>query len=221
MKSNKSFIFDLDGTFYQFAPGGNITFHQSSFYSDLKRRIGEFIMGELGIDQMAAAKIISEIDEKFNGELSIGFERTYGIDRYKYYEATWRCDPKTYIATNTKLAGEMFAFKGRSLLLTAAPRSWATKVLRHLNIEEIFGDNIITGEPDIRKPDPKVFEQAAAKLGVHPKNIVSVGDQNHSDILPAKSLGMTTLIVGPHKQDADHQATDIFEAITILKEKLL
>jgi putative hydrolase of the HAD superfamily len=220
MTHKTSFIFDLDGTLYQFAPGRNITFGQSVFYADLCKRIDNFFASELKLSPKAAAKVISDLNTEFNGELSLGLERKFGVDRYKYFDATWGCDPKDYITPDPKLSTEMSFFKNNALLLTAAPRTWAQKVLEHLGLSDVFGENIITGDPDIRKPNPQVFSLAAAKLGVHPSKIVSVGDQNETDILPAKSLGMTTLIVGPHKKDADHQAKDIFEAITILKEKL-
>ncbi len=221
MKQTTKFIFDLDGTLYPFAPGKHTTFGASIFYADLRKRIVQFVASELKTDRAETTRILEEVDAEFDGELSIGFERKYGIDRYRYYEATWRCLPDDYVAKDDQLADAMAALQGRCLLLTAAPRSWTNNVLDHLGVAGIFGDHIITGEPDIRKPDIQVFRHAADKLGAHPRHIVSVGDQNHSDVLPAKSLGMVTILIGPEQLDAHYQTKTIHEAINLIKEKLL
>jgi putative hydrolase of the HAD superfamily len=216
----KKYIFDLDGTLYAFASTGHVTFGTSVFYMDLKKRILAYIADSLEVSEKEAEEIFAKVDGEFNGELSIGFEKTYGIDRYAYYEATWSCEPKDYIVANARLAEALAPFRGQALLLTAAPQAWASKVLRYLNIADIFGENIITGEPDIRKPDPAVFLQAAKQLGAHPSNITSIGDQNYSDIVPAKSLGMTTILIGPEQLDAHHRVDTIYDAINVIKEKL-
>ena len=218
--TQKKYIFDLDGTLYSFASTGHVTFGKSVFYADLRLRILAYIAATLGVTSDEAEEIFQKVDKEFNGELSIGFEKMHGIDRYAYYEATWGCEPKDYIAVNAKLREALLPFRGHALLLTAAPHAWASRVLQHLDIADIFGENIITGEPDIRKPDPAVFRQAAEKLNTQPNAIVSIGDQNYSDIVPAKSLGMTTILIGPEQLDAHHRADSIYDAINIIKEKL-
>jgi FMN phosphatase YigB (HAD superfamily) len=174
----------------------------------------------LNVTSNEAEEIFAKVDKEFNGELSIGFERAYGIDRYAYYQATWSCEPKDYIVANPKLAEALAPFRGHALLLTAAPHAWASRVMQYLNIADIFGENVITGEPDMRKPDRAVFLQAARQLNVQSNNIVSIGDQNYSDIVPAKSLGMTTILIGPEQLDAHHRVDSIYDAINIIKEKL-
>lgn len=220
MQQQKKYIFDLDGTLYSFAGSGQVTFGTSIFYADLRERITLFISRKLEVNKNEAEEILIKVGTAFNGELGIGFEKTYGIDRYEYYESTWACDPENYITFDAQLAEYMKAFTGRSLLLTAAPRAWATKAITHLGLGSVFGNNIITGEPDIRKPNPAVFVQAAQILHTRPEDIISIGDQNHSDILPAKSLGMTTILIGPERLDAHYHASSIHDAIKLLKETL-
>jgi FMN phosphatase YigB (HAD superfamily) len=219
-QSQKKYIFDLDGTLYSFASSGHVTFDKSVFYADLCRRILAYVQSALSVTNGEAEEILLKVDDEFKGELGIGFEKMYGIDRYVYYEATWSCNPKDYITAGPRLAEILQPFRGHALLLTAAPYAWASKVLQYLNIADIFGDNIITGEPDIRKPDPAVFQQAAEQLGVHPRAIISIGDQNYSDIIPAKSLGMTTILIGPKLLDAHYRVASIYDAVNLIKEKL-
>ena len=213
-------IFDLDGTLYRFHSERAISFGQSQFYADLRQRIIAFLGAHLGVDDQTATGMLEAVNTEYDGELSIGFERRYGIDRHIYYAATWACEPADYVPLHPDLSAEMAPFAGRALLLTAAPRIWALRVLDHLGLRDVFGDLIITGEPDLRKPDPAVFALAAERLGIDPAQIISVGDQNHSDILPAKALGMTTVLIGPDQLDADHRATNLQAAITLIKEKL-
>jgi HAD superfamily hydrolase (TIGR01509 family) len=217
---NKKVIFDLDGTLYSLGGKQFGTFGESQFYTDLKGRILTFIGTRLNLGKMQAARIIENVDRQFNGDLSIGFEKLYGIDRYEYYTATWQCDPTEYVTADNELAAKLTALRGRTLLLTAAPRVWAEKTLDHLGVADIFGGNIITGEPDIRKPDPLVFMQASKKLDLDPRNIISVGDQNHTDIIPARAVGMTTILIGPKQQDAHFRVDTIHQAIDIIKEQL-
>jgi len=87
-QTDKKYIFDLDGTLYSFAKTTHATFTQSVFYSDLKERILAYITTTLQVDEDRAKEIFSQVNERFNGELSIGFEKMYGIDRYAFYEAT-------------------------------------------------------------------------------------------------------------------------------------
>lgn len=216
----KKYIFDLDGTLYSFASTGHVTFGKSVFYADLRRRILAYVATTLSVTSNEAELIFQKVDEEFNGELSIGFEKAYGIDRYAYYEATWNCEPGDYIVVNPRLSEALAPFRGRALLLTAAPSAWATKVLQYLGVADIFGENIITGEPDMRKPDPAVFLQAAKQLNAQPNSVISIGDQNYSDIIPAKSLGMTTILIGPEQLNAHHRADSIYDAINLIKEKL-
>lgn len=217
--TEKKIIFDLDGTLYPFAPG-YVSFIESAFYAELRMRIIAYLRERLKISNDEAQEVFEKVDRQFKGELSIGFEKMYGIDRYEYYEATWNLSPKDYIGSDVQLAEALAPFRGRALLLTAAPRAWAQGALEHLGIADIFGENIITGEPDIRKPDPAVFTQAARQLNAHPSDIISIGDQNYSDIVPARSLGMTTILIGPELQDAHYRAASVYDAINIIKEKL-
>lgn len=217
MGQEHSFIFDSDNTLYRFGPNGS--FNTSRFRADLQLRIVNFISHRLQMGLAEAGEVVKATEEQFSGAFSLGFERMYGIDRMEFYDATWNCDPADYIPRDALLADRMADFSGRSLLLTGSPRIWATKVLSHLGVAGIFGQNIITGEPDLRKPNPLVFGHAAMQLKAPPDRIVSIGDGYESDILPAKLLGMATLIVGPEQYDADYRADTIHDAIDVLKER--
>lgn len=215
----KKIIFDLDGTLYKFR-GDEDTFAQTQFYSDLKQHICDYISHNQTVTKHQAEDILENINTKYAGELSIGFEKEYGIDRYEYFRRTWgELQPENYVSSDTQLTQELENFRGNILLLTAAPRIWAERVLNHLGIQELFEDLIISGEPDIRKPDPAVFQQAKTLLGVEYECITSIGDQDYSDIVPAKKLGMRTIRIGAEQGSADHRCDSIVDALLLLKQE--
>lgn len=64
------------------------------------------------------------------------------------------------------------------------------KHLRQLGILEFFAIKLYSYEFDFRKPDQRIFEAAAHKIGYSPANIMFVGDRIDNDIAPALKLGM-------------------------------
>lgn len=58
----------------------------------------------------------------------------------------------------------------------------------------------------VLKPEPKVFERTVERLGTNYKNTLMIGDSLHSDIEPARKLGMRAVLVDykiNHKEDKD------------------
>ncbi|MEK9175853.1 MAG: HAD family hydrolase [Patescibacteria group bacterium] len=212
------YIVDMDGTLYKFDKGKAQNFISSQFYIDLRKNILNFFVAELMLKDFKAVEEFERINKKYKGEISIGIEKEYGFDRYKYYDLTWsNLEPKRYIKYDPKLRDSLGNMKGDIALLTAAPKIWVISVLNFLGINDVFGDLIFTGEPDIRKPNPAAFQTIVQRFNSPSSNFFSIGDQEESDIIPAKSIGMQTLKIGPGKTYADYQAPDIKQAIRLLK----
>lgn len=64
------------------------------------------------------------------------------------------------------------------------------KHLGQLGILDFFAIRLYSYEFDFRKPDQRIFEAAARKIGHSPANIMFVGDRIDNDITPALKLGM-------------------------------
>lgn len=78
----------------------------------------------------------------------------------------------------------------RKAILTTAPRF----LLADLPMERF--EKIFTPEnTKALKPDPKAFLVALKDLGVSPKETLMVGDDLEIDILPAKKLGINTVLI--------------------------
>lgn len=215
------FIFDLDGTLYDLDGIPGTSFGESRFCADVMSNTRTFIGEQLGVNQDEASEIFNQIMEGYSGELSLGLEKEYSIDRYDLFDATWSQPPENYIGANPNLATMLTPYVGKAALLSAAPRVWVDLVLDYLEIGAVFSDQIYTGESDLRKPNPEIFRLIAAKMHTRPKDCLSIGDQNHSDIIPAKSIGMQTALIGPERLDADFSATSLKEILEIIKERKL
>ena len=215
MNRQRGLILDLDGTLYRLK-GSDGTFGNSDLYTDLKCKMQNFLANVLGVSSEAARAEYDRIKTDFNGEVSIGVEQELGISRYDWFENTWNLDPAKYIEKPTEeLPVALQSVADRSMVLTAAPATWAYPALSYLGLGDMFDGRVITGESDVRKPSLDVFRQAANMLQRRCCEVVSVGDQNESDILPAKALGMVTVKVGLADGNADFFAQDIYEAIKL------
>lgn len=208
------FITDMDGTLYSFRNGAH--FSASDFGRQIRAGTLNFVSERFGLSPEAAEIEYERIKSKHGGHFSLGIEKEHGIDRYEFFSSTWNLDAAEFIDPSD-IAQSLEVLKGRIALLTAAPRVWANNVLAHLNISDLFGEHVYTGEPDIRKPDPEVFKNIALNMGVSPEMIFSIGDQEESDIAPAQSIGMRTVLIGNSPDsDSDYQAPDMRSAIKLL-----
>ena len=220
MKEQNRFIFDMDGTLYRFDKGQGQTFTASRFYTDLRNNVYSFLMDRQGISSEKAMSEFDRIKDLYNGEVSLGVEAEFGIDRYDFFENTWNLNPEKYIEKDADLQEMLGQLKGRVALLTAAPRVWAVNVLTYLNIDSAFEERLYTGEPDDRKPNLRVFQRIADDFSAPTANVFSIGDQEYSDIIPAKSLGMRTVLIGSSQDTvADYQASDVKLAIGLLRKE--
>ncbi len=211
-------IFDLDGTLYSFDNSSSVNFTSSKFYDNIKRKVYVFLSKKLGIDGEKAKRLYEEIKKEFNGEVSLGLEDKLKIDRYEFFRKTWNLDPSQFIEQKDMLP-LIKSLKGTPAFLTSAPRVWASRVLKYLNLNE-YQDRLFTGEPNLRKPNPLVFKQICDSLGFSPLESISVGDQVSTDIIPAKSLGMKTILVRSSSSEADvciESLAQINEAVRRLK----
>lgn len=219
MKKKYKFIFDMDGTLYQFDKGKSKTFVESRFYVDLRENICKFIMDKNKISKSTAIAEFKRINKKYNGEISLGMRIEHKIEKNEYFGNTWNLNPKKYIKKDKELVKIFDLLEDKAILLTNAPRIWADIVLDHLEIKEFFGNRMYTGEPILRKPNPLIFQKISEDLGFATSEFISIGDQEESDILPAQSIGMKTIHIGQGSTSANYQAKDIVAAINILRKE--
>lgn len=222
MNKIEGIIFDMDGTLYPFDYGLTIHFGSSHFAEQMRTNVLTFFQTQFDLDREAAKLAYETINQKYSGEVSLGLEKEFGIPREHYFSKTWDMNPAKFMETNERLEEVLKSLTIKSGVLSAAPSIWVERVLNFLQIKEIFGKAIFTGEPDLRKPDPQAFLQLAELWKVAPQSLIAIGDQEQTDILPPKSLGMKTIKIGRDKEtQADFVAPNVIAAIALLQKENL
>jgi putative hydrolase of the HAD superfamily len=74
-------------------------------------------------------------------------------------------------------------------------------LLDHYGLSEHFDVLVFSDELEIAKPDPRIFKQALAGLGLHAADCAFVGDNPHADISGALSAGLFTVQIGAKSLD--------------------
>ena len=94
--------------------------------------------------------------------------------------------------------------RGRGLRLGLAANQWAS-VIDKLAVRGVVGyfeSRAVSGIYGYRKPDVRLFLRACEDLGVDPTECIMVGDRIDNDVVPAKMLGMRTILfrTGRHRE---------------------
>jgi HAD superfamily hydrolase (TIGR01549 family) len=87
--------------------------------------------------------------------------------------------------------------------------------LQRVGIAPFFSYVGISGTTGLRKPDPKAFQACAEALGAMPAECIMVGDRIDVDVVPAKALGMATILFrsGRHRKQRPRSAQDEPDAV--------
>jgi len=183
------------------APEEIILSFSSSFYKEVRERGINFISQKLGVDISKAKEIWERIFKKYNGNISIGLEKEFGIDRYEYLNNVWNINPSAYIPYESveEVRKYIKRIRIRKGILSNAPRVWVENVLNYFAILEEF-EWIYTGESDIRKPDEKVYLYILDYFRAKPEEIVIIDDEPQYLLTP-KKLGFLTGLVSAENDE--------------------
>lgn len=218
--SIKAVIFDMDGTLYSFDDSNESQFTSSRFGQKIRANCVRFFEERLGLSPKKAEIVYEDLKTRYNGEVSLAVEKEFGIDRGEYFAFTWNLEATEFVKSTGNIPTLLSELTIQSGVLTAAPRVWAERVLQFLQIRDLIGDALFTGDPDLRKPNPEAFMQLANFWGLNPEQIISIGDQEQSDILPAKAVGMKTVRIAKQAESAaDFIAPNVVTAIQLLKKE--
>ncbi len=95
------------------------------------------------------------------------------------------------------IAGVLERLHGRGLKLGLAANQPAATVatLDEVGIGRYFSHREVSEHHGYRKPDVRLFLRACEDLSVEPRACVMVGDRIDNDVVPAKLLGMFTVLI--------------------------
>jgi len=223
INNKKIIIFDMDGTLYEFKGD---SFRNSGLYDFIIENTLLYISNKLKKTKIEAQEILNFILKKYKDSISIGLEKEYNINRYDYFNFVWDIDAKKYVKFDSIINSLLLKLQKNFdlVLLSDAPMIWISRILDYLEIREIFKNNIFSGEGDARKEFDNAFEKICETMNIEASVCIVVGDQEETDIAPAKKLGMNTVFVHSDKRSflADYNIksiADIEEALFFISRK--
>lgn len=190
----KAVIFDLDGVLTDTA--------------ELHYQSWQWLMDEMGIrfDRQAneALRGLSRVEslETILGERSPEFtpeqkEEITGRKNEDYVSRVARMTPADLLPGAADLLREL---RERDVAIAVASSSKnARAVLVHLGIEALLDAVVDGNDVGESKPDPRVFLEAAERLGVEPSRCVVIEDAT-SGVAAALAAGMRVVGIGPRQR---------------------
>ncbi|GAJ23857.1 unnamed protein product, partial [marine sediment metagenome] len=104
---------------------------------------------------------------------------------------------------------------------TNTPFDATVKTLKHLRLFSYFDKIYSIDKYDYIKPSTKIFRMILKDLNC--KFGYSIGDSIEKDLIPAKKVGLKTVLFTQKKiknlKNVDYVITDIIKLIPIIKEK--
>lgn len=111
-------------------------------------------------------------------------------------------------------------------LISDAQKVFTLEEARMLGVDQFFQHVLLSTDFGFKKPDPRLFDIAAALLEVPPANAVYIGDNADKDIPGAKRTGMPVILVdraargnNQKAEPPDFYATDLWSAWSWIKNQ--
>jgi putative hydrolase of the HAD superfamily len=165
-------LFDLDNTLHDASHAA---------FGPTNQAMTDYIVAHLGLSTADASALRQRYWDRYGATL-LGLVRHHGVDARHFLEETHRLPGlEDRLRTHAHDRAALRRLRGRKILLTNAPRSYALRVLRALGLTDVFDGVISIDEMtmfgDLRpKPDARMLRQVAVRLKVAPRRCVLVED---------------------------------------------
>ena len=167
----------------------------------VSKRIHAYMATRLGM----SPEQINELRPRYwkqYGTTMRGLLVEHGIDPDDYLYYVHDFAVSELVARNDELGQALQDLPWRKVVFTNSSRAHSRRALAALGIEEHFERVIDIRETGyIGKPDERAYRYVLAVLETQPEGCVLI-DDSPANLLPAKALGMTTVLVG-QEDDAD------------------
>ncbi len=181
-------IFDLDGTLVDSMPAHFEAWCEALDFFGAKGVFGEDIFYAMG------GRPTKDIVTELNGEFGLNLDPEAVANRKRdAFLARLGSIPliEETIAVARELRGKI-----PLAIATGGTRLVVEKTLQALNISDLFDEVVTADDVVLGKPSPDIFLEAAARLGVAPKDCL-VYEDAPAGIAAAQEAGMAVEIVHP------------------------
>jgi len=181
-----SWVFDLDNTLYPF---------DSDLFSQVDRRMTDFISHLLKIDWKAAKKIQKDFYRDYGTTLK-GLMHCYHINPEAFLTHVHDID-YSWLKPDVRLRAALDTLQGRKFIFTNGSKSHAERACERLGIVDLF-DGIfdITQANYHPKPEMEAYTRFLHHFNINPQRAVMFEDLEQN-LATAKNLKMRTVLVAP------------------------
>lgn len=186
MKYGLHLLLDLDNTLYP---------RQSGLLAHIDQRIDDFLSKRLDMEGNAVKKLRWEYYIKYGTTLR-GVKENHGIDPLEYCYHAYDVKIDEFLQRDTLLRSILASFPGQCHVFSNSPRDYIISVLNVLGIRELVASIFdLSFSNYLGKPDPVTYQMVLENLDCKGSRCIMVEDYA-INLLPAKELGMTTVLVG-------------------------
>ena len=126
-------------------------------------------------------------------------------------EALWRAQPTRnlwrYVPAEVPPLLAAIGAAGIAMVVTSNSEGRAAELLAEDDLARHFVAIVDSGVIGVSKPDKRIFEAAAAKVGVPLSSIVHVGDSESADVVGAKEAGAYAIRFDRFVPGSEHAPT--------------
>lgn len=202
-------LLDLDGTVYP---------QDNGIWEEIAARMEQFMHEKLDLPAAEIPLLRQSYYQQYGTTLS-GLRHHFQVDEEEYLKYVHDVPLNKYLHPDQKLRNSLVNLPLKKWIFTNSDKWHSERVLNALNIRDLFeGILDITHFNYMNKPNEKVYQLALKTIGnPHPETCVFV-DDSPKNLLPAKQLGMTTILVGrnPQNEFVDHHITSLYDLSAIL-----
>ena len=205
-------LFDLDNTLYPKSLG---------IFEMVIERIRNYMEVRMGFEKNLARELRQEYIRKYGSTLR-GLMIHQNIAPEEYLEYVHDVGVEEKLSPNPALTELLESIPLDKAIFTSGHLPHAQKVLRCLDVEQYFSQIFdITFTNYIPKPNPEPYRQILKHLGMDGPHCMMIEDLP-ANLLPAKELGMTTVLVGKGTGGVngfvDYEIEDILELRALLQK---
>jgi len=184
----RTWLFDLDDTLHNAS-------HRA--FKELNASMSAYMVTYLGLTEEQAAALRNRYWQRYGATLT-GLQRHHGVKPAHFLRETHALPGlEAHLHGHAHDLAALGRLRGRKLLMTNAPRSYAERVLKAIGLSHAFERLICVEDMQLfghsrPKPDTRMFRVVLARLKLRPEHCVLVEDTLiHQKA--ARSLGLKTV----------------------------
>ncbi len=182
-----TWLFDLDNTLYPI---------ESEYMGLIEVRMTDFVERMTGLPREEARALQKKYYTE-HGTTLAGLMAYHGLEPKAFLDEVHDVSMDRLVPS-AALRAAIQRLPGRRLIFTNGSLGHAERVLKHLNLRDLFSEIFAIETADyVPKPSLATFDKITKLHAIDPPKTAFFED-SEKNLIPAARLGMTTILVGPH-----------------------